>query len=201
MPGTGPARLAGGGRVGGAAPRSAGPPGAGERDRLEPGGAGQRQRPGKKGGSETGPNPTDRGKAGSKRHLIVDPNGIPMAVILSAANIHDSQKLEAAIDAIPAIRQCAGRPHHRPVCPRGMAEPSSCTLTRPMTPGAAGGLCVAGASRPASRAAKSSPARGSAAIAGSSSGHWPGSRASAGSWSATSGAATSSPPSIISPLP
>lgn len=37
-----------------------------------------------------------------------------MAVILSAANVHDSQKLEAAIDAIPAIRQCAGRPRHRP---------------------------------------------------------------------------------------
>src|SRR5262249_19797438 len=29
-------------------------------------------------GAKTGPNPTDRGKAGSKRHLITDGNGTPL---------------------------------------------------------------------------------------------------------------------------
>ena len=33
---------------------------------------------------------------------------------LSAANIHDSRMLEATVDAIPPIRQCAGRPRRRP---------------------------------------------------------------------------------------
>ena len=81
---------------------------------MEPGGAGQRQRSGKKGGLETGPNPTDRGKPGSKRHLVIDANGIPLAVTVSAANVHDSRMLKATVDAIPAIRQCAGRPRRRP---------------------------------------------------------------------------------------
>jgi len=35
---------------------------------------------GKKGGQAIGPNPTDRGKNGTKHHLITDANGIPMAV-------------------------------------------------------------------------------------------------------------------------
>ncbi|AWJ90481.1 IS5/IS1182 family transposase (plasmid) [Azospirillum baldaniorum] len=70
--------------------------------------------PGKKGGEETGPNPTDRGKPGSKRHILVDANGIPLALRISPANRHDSKLLEALVDAVPAIRQCAGRPRRRP---------------------------------------------------------------------------------------
>jgi hypothetical protein len=30
----------------------------------------------------TGPNPTDRGKRGTKRHLLVDQKGIPLSVII-----------------------------------------------------------------------------------------------------------------------
>ena len=108
------ARLAQGRRVAGHPPGLAGPLGAGQCHRLEPGGAGQRQHPGKKGGPDTGPNPTDRGKPGSKRHVVIDANGIPLAVIISAANVHDSQKLEATVDAIAPIRQCAGRPRRPP---------------------------------------------------------------------------------------
>jgi len=44
----------------------------------------------KKGGEATGPNPTDRGSLGSKRHLLVDGNGIPLALLLTAANRYDS---------------------------------------------------------------------------------------------------------------
>jgi IS5 family transposase len=46
---------------------------------------------------KTGPNPTDRRKLGSKHHLIVDAQGIPLAVILSAANQHDITQLDAQV--------------------------------------------------------------------------------------------------------
>ncbi len=75
---------------------------------------GQRLRAGKKGGEKTGPNPTDRGRAGCKRHVIVDANGIPLAIRLTAANTHDSRVFEELIDAVPPIRQCWGRPRKRP---------------------------------------------------------------------------------------
>lgn len=75
---------------------------------------GQCQRARQKGGEETGPNPTDRGRAGSKRHLITDAKGIPLAVRLSAANIHDSRLFEELIDAVPPVRQGRGRPCRRP---------------------------------------------------------------------------------------
>ena len=42
--------------------------------------------PAKRGGPLTGPNPTDRGKAGTKRHLVVERQGIPLAVKVTAAS-------------------------------------------------------------------------------------------------------------------
>ena len=66
------------------------------------------------GGAETGPNPTDRGKSGTKHHIVVDRQGIPLAVVQSGANVHDSKMLEAAVDAIPPIRQSRGAPRRRP---------------------------------------------------------------------------------------
>jgi transposase len=60
------------------------------------------------------PNPTDRGKPGSKRHVLVDASGVPLALLLSSANTHDSQLFEPLLDAVPPIRQCVGRPRRRP---------------------------------------------------------------------------------------
>jgi transposase len=77
----------------------------------------QPQRPRQKGGELTGPNPVDRGKPGSKYHLAVDRNGIPLAVRLSAANAHDATQLLPLVDAIPPIigpRGKPGRPRKRP---------------------------------------------------------------------------------------
>jgi Transposase DDE domain len=62
------------------------------------------------GGELTGPNPTDRGKPGSKYHLLVDRGGIPMAVGLSAANTHDSVLLEQMVDAVAPVKGPRGRP-------------------------------------------------------------------------------------------
>ena len=46
------------------------------------------------GGNKTGPNPTDRGKCGTKRHLLVDGRGVPLSIHLSGANRHDLKGLE-----------------------------------------------------------------------------------------------------------
>ncbi|WP_169332987.1 IS5 family transposase, partial [Nocardia veterana] len=70
--------------------------------------------PGEKRGSLTGPNPTDRGKPGSKQHILSDRAGIPLAVAVSAANVHDSQALTALVKAIPAVRSRRGPRRRRP---------------------------------------------------------------------------------------
>jgi len=49
-----------------------------------------------KGGPATGPSPVDRGKTGSKHHIIVDAHGIPL------------------IEAVPPIRGKRGQPLRRP---------------------------------------------------------------------------------------
>jgi transposase len=67
------------------------------------------------GGHKTGANPTEKGKSGSKRHVVVEREGIPLCVIHSAANVHDSKVLEETADAIEPIRKSSrGRPRKRP---------------------------------------------------------------------------------------
>lgn len=62
-----------------------------------------------------GPSPVNRGKLGTKRHLIVDGHGTPLGVVLSGANVNDNKMLEAVIDAIPEVRPGRrGRPRFRP---------------------------------------------------------------------------------------
>ena len=66
------------------------------------------------GGSKTGPNPTDRRKPGSKHHALTDANGVPLVVILTAANVHDVNELLPLVDAIPSIGGKRGRPRTHP---------------------------------------------------------------------------------------
>lgn len=69
------------------------------------------------GGEATGKDPTNRGKLGMKRHLVVDRQGVPLAVTISGANVHDSMALEEAVDAIFPLRlpkRRRGRPRKRP---------------------------------------------------------------------------------------
>jgi transposase len=63
---------------------------------------------------KTGPNPTDRGKSGSKHHLASDGNGIPLATTLTGANAHDVTQLMPLVDAIPVVVGKGGRPCRRP---------------------------------------------------------------------------------------
>ena len=71
------------------------------------------------GGAETRPNPTDRAKLGSKRHLICDGRGIPLAIELTGANCHDSTQALPLVDAIPPLQGLRGRPRCRPNCVLG----------------------------------------------------------------------------------
>ena len=46
------------------------------------------------GGSDTGANPTDRAKKGSKIHILVDQRGAPLSVWITGANQHDKWSLD-----------------------------------------------------------------------------------------------------------
>ena len=51
-----------------------------------------------------GPNPTDRGKLGTKRHMLTDQNGIPLSVVITAANVHDMKSAISVLDSIVVKR-------------------------------------------------------------------------------------------------
>lgn len=65
-----------------------------------------------KGGDATGPNPTDRGKSGVKRHILTDGRGVPLSAEITAANVHDKR---AAIPTVDAIVVRAPRGPRRPI--------------------------------------------------------------------------------------
>ena len=56
------------------------------------------------GGEKTGPNPTDRGKLGSKRHILVDARGAPLSIVISGANAHDKTCALELLDNIVVER-------------------------------------------------------------------------------------------------
>ncbi|KAF0848803.1 DDE family transposase [Nocardia caishijiensis] len=56
----------------------------------------------------TGPNPVDRGRSGSKIHVLSDRHGIPITVAVSAANTPDADALGPLVRAIPAVRSRRG---------------------------------------------------------------------------------------------
>jgi transposase len=62
----------------------------------------------------TGKNPTDRAKKGTKRHLLVDGKGTPLALRLTGANRNESLEAMPLVDDIPPIRGRRGRPRRKP---------------------------------------------------------------------------------------
>src|SRR6266545_2412386 len=65
------------------------------------------------GAGGSGPNPTDRGRPGVKQHLMVDRDGVPVAGITTAANVHEVNALVPLVDAAgPQLAD--GGPVHRP---------------------------------------------------------------------------------------
>jgi putative transposase len=64
------------------------------------------------GGEKTGKNPTDRAKSGSKRHVLVDRRGVPLALTLSGANIPDYQCAAATLTHLVVRRSWRDRAGH-----------------------------------------------------------------------------------------
>jgi transposase len=63
----------------------------------------------KRGGELTGPNPTDRGKAGTKYHVVVSTDGIPLGAIPSAANVHDTRLFPHLLRLAQVVCAAIGR--------------------------------------------------------------------------------------------
>jgi transposase len=63
----------------------------------------------KRGGDLVGPNPTDRGKPGTKYHVVVDADGLPLAAVASAANVNDTRLLRHLLNR--ALVVCANVRH------------------------------------------------------------------------------------------
>jgi transposase len=86
----------------------------------------------KRGGDLTGPNPTDRGKQGTKYHVAVTGDGVPVACVATAANVNDTVMFERLFLAAWAVLVRIGRvfadkgydaEHHRELCRRFHVEP------------------------------------------------------------------------------
>jgi transposase len=61
-----------------------------------------------------GANPVDRGKPGSKLHLVCDGGGLPLTAVVTAANVTDTTMFQAVVDDIPPVRTRSGRRRTRP---------------------------------------------------------------------------------------
>jgi putative transposase len=64
----------------------------------------------------TGANPTDRGKSGTKRSLLVDGNGIPLAVVVEGVNRHDMKLVERTLEAQQMVPSDLSPEQQRHLC-------------------------------------------------------------------------------------
>jgi len=67
------------------------------------------------GGEKSGPNPTDRGKAGVKRSLLTEGHGVPIGLTVAGANRNDMKLVRATIASI-----VVERPEPTPERPQGL---------------------------------------------------------------------------------
>ena len=65
-------------------------------------------------GELTGPSPVDRAKPGTKHTLMVDSNGVPLAVRTVGSNRSDQQELIPLVVEFPHIKGKPGRPKELP---------------------------------------------------------------------------------------
>ena len=68
------------------------------------------------GGKKTGANPTDRGKLGVKRSLLIEGHGVPLGLVVDGANRHDCKLLEATLQNLPVPRPTPTPEHPQHVC-------------------------------------------------------------------------------------
>src|SRR5205807_9145949 len=60
------------------------------------------------GGEATGKSPVDRGKLGTKRHVLTDQRGAAIGLAVTGANRHDSQAVRATLESLPVRRPTSG---------------------------------------------------------------------------------------------
>src|ERR1700676_298922 len=66
------------------------------------------------GGEDTGPNPTDRSKSGSKHHVLTDAHGIPLNVTVTAANVPDVTQIFQVLVSMFPVRGQPGPRRQKP---------------------------------------------------------------------------------------
>jgi transposase len=66
------------------------------------------------GGEDTGPNPTDRGKSGSKHHVMTDARGVPLSATVTAANVPEVTQVFRALTGMPPVGGKPGPKRQRP---------------------------------------------------------------------------------------
>ena len=71
-----------------------------------------------------GRHPTDRGKLGSKPHLLMDERGLSQVAQISGAQVHDSRFLIPLVASIPAV--------HWPGAERANVQVSCMPIERPL---------------------------------------------------------------------
>ena len=55
-------------------------------------------------GEKPAPNPTDRGKLGTKRSVVTDTRGVPIGLAVDGANVPDYKLLQETLDTMPVQR-------------------------------------------------------------------------------------------------
>jgi transposase len=66
------------------------------------------------GGEDTGPNPTDRCKSGSKHHVLTDAHGIPLAARVTAANVNEVTQAIPVLTSMPPVGGKSGPKRQKP---------------------------------------------------------------------------------------
>jgi transposase len=66
------------------------------------------------GGEDTGPNPTDRGRSGSKHHVLTDAQGIPLAATVTAANVNEVTQVFQVLTGMPPVGGKPGPKRQKP---------------------------------------------------------------------------------------
>ena len=78
------------------------------------------------GGDKIGPNPTDRAKNGSKKSILTERNGGPLAMVVAGANVHDAKLLDQTIEAIVVERPKPSKAKPQNLClDKGYDNPTS----------------------------------------------------------------------------
>lgn len=66
------------------------------------------------GGEDTGPNPTDRSKSGSKHHVMTDAQGIPLSATVTAANVNEVTEALHVLVSMPPVGGKRGPQRRKP---------------------------------------------------------------------------------------